>query len=357
MDEQLIRFMLCFTLIYTVIMLLVIAYKRRSLLSGFLFNNFIVLLGLDFMMIVFSTDYTVLRVIAFGFGIAFALFMLLGLETLLVALFWNARIVRRKEGDGFANRLTFYAALGLLFTFIGLPVLRNVIPAQWHLFDIIVKCYRFVLVYFSWMFLNFLSSVLIYQMIPPKKDKDFIIVLGSGLRNGKEVTPLLASRINGALRFYEKQKDEGKQAKIIFSGGQGDDELLPEGQAMRDYALTQGLDPEDAIAEVESTTTEENLRFSKRIMDNFSSGQSYRCAVVSNNYHVFRAAHFADKVGLDAQGIGTPTAKYFLPNALIREFVGLIVLKPKIHKRIIMIGFLLIVLLTLFNMRMQPYVF
>ncbi|HEY4537095.1 MAG TPA: ElyC/SanA/YdcF family protein [Erysipelothrix sp.] len=356
MDYSITKFMLGFTLVYMLVSVFVIIYKRKSLLSGFLFNNLIVLLGLDFMVIVFTHDIAALRIIAFALGIIFVIFMLLGLEILLIALFWNARIVRKKEGDSFANRLTFFAALGLIFTFVGLPVLKNILPDHWHLFNVIFSYYLFVVFYFAWMFLNFLSSVFLFQMIPPKKDKDFIIVLGSGLRNGKEVTPLLASRIQGALNFYHKQKEKGKEAKLIFSGGQGADELIPEGVAMRDYALSQGIIAADAIAEDRSTTTEENLRFSKAIMDDLAQGQDYKCVVVSNNYHVFRAAHFAEKVGLDAQGIGTPTAKYFLPNALIREFVGLIVMKPKFHKRVLILGLIFIILLTILNVVMQPYI-
>ena len=219
------------------------------------------LLGLDFMLIVFTQNNTALTVIGIIIAVLFTMLLLLGIQILLVALFWNAKIVRRKEGDSFANKLTFYAGLGILFTFFAIPLIRKVIPQSWWLVDVMIRSYYFIILYFSFMFINFLTAVFLYQLLSPRKNKDYIIVLGSGLRNGKEVTPLLASRIDGAISFYNKQKKAGKDSKIIFSGGQGPDELIPEGQAMMNYAIEQGISLEDCIAETKSTTTEENLRF------------------------------------------------------------------------------------------------
>lgn len=43
------------------------------------------------------------------------------------------------------------------------------------------------------------------------------------------------------------------------------------------------------------------------------------------NYHVFRSGIFAGQAGLKAEGMSSKTKWYFWPNALIREFVGLLV--------------------------------
>ncbi len=61
---------------------------------------------------------------------------------------------------------------------------------------------------------------------------DYIVVLGAGL-NGTEVTPLLAARIDRALEIYRKTPG----LKLIMSGGKGPDEVIAEGEAMRNYAL------------------------------------------------------------------------------------------------------------------------
>ena len=60
-----------------------------------------------------------------------------------------------------------------------------------------------------------------------KEKIDYFIVLGAGLI-GKEVTPLLTGRINKGLEIRNIQGS----GKLVFSGGQGPDELIPEGDAM-----------------------------------------------------------------------------------------------------------------------------
>ena len=45
---------------------------------------------------------------------------------------------------------------------------------------------------------------------------------------------------------------------------------------------------------------------------------------VTSNYHVFRAAVECRRLGLPFHATGSPTAGYFLPSALLREFAALI---------------------------------
>ena len=79
-----------------------------------------------------------------------------------------------------------------------------------------------------------------------------------------------------------------------------------------------------------STTTMENLRFSKEIMGARSGVQSvpgrrglaYRCALVTSDYHVFRASEYAHHIGLKADEVGSHTRGYYWPTAFIREFIA-----------------------------------
>ena len=91
---------------------------------------------------------------------------------------------------------------------------------------------------------------------------------------------------------------------------------------MRDYLVNECHVPADAIIEEDgSATTMENLRNSKAIMDARSGMNAYRAAVVTSDYHVFRTAEYAHKIGLEADGVGSATARYFWPTAFIREYV------------------------------------
>ena len=90
-----------------------------------------------------------------------------------------------------------------------------------------------------------------------------------------------------------------------------------------------GFPKEHIEREDRSTTTEENLRFSKAIMQERHPG--HRCVVVTNNFHVFRAAITARRAAVDGQVIGSPTAAYFWPTATIREFAAVFLQRKAVN--------------------------
>lgn len=65
-----------------------------------------------------------------------------------------------------------------------------------------------------------------------KKAVDYIIVLGSGIRS-EEVPPLLKSRLDKGIEYYEKNPT----AKFVVSGGQGPDEPVAEAFAMKNICF------------------------------------------------------------------------------------------------------------------------
>ncbi len=67
----------------------------------------------------------------------------------------------------------------------------------------------------------------------------------------------------------------------------------------------------------------ENLTFSHAVMRRVRP--DHRCVVVTNNFHVLRAAVLARRCGVRGQVVGPRTPWYFWPNATIREFIALVV--------------------------------
>jgi uncharacterized SAM-binding protein YcdF (DUF218 family) len=47
-----------------------------------------------------------------------------------------------------------------------------------------------------------------------------------------------------------------------------------------------------------------------------------RCVIVTSSYHAFRAALLARRAGVDGQVTGAPTAAYYWPSAVLREFAA-----------------------------------
>ena len=173
--------------------------------------------------------------------------------------------------------------------------------------------------YVAFTFAALLLYSWLYRRLPKRRDYDYIVVHGAGL-SGTKPTPLLAARLDKAVELWEA---DHRRAVIIASGGQGADEEVSEAEAMRTYLVEERGVPADAVIEEDrSTTTMENLRNSKAIMDARSGAGAYRAAVVTSDYHVFRTAEYAHKIGLAADGVGSRTARYFWPTAFIREYVA-----------------------------------
>ncbi|WP_239256492.1 YdcF family protein [Listeria ilorinensis] len=322
-------------LIFIVIFLGLSIYDRRKISNGIFLTVglFFGLLAILSFVLNLSDQNELMRVIATGFFILLLLmfpFFILGIGVGLVA---NGRVMMKKEGRRLTNLLPLFLGLAIL-TLIVWIIAQGAIIENFYL-TILLMLILVVVGYFTFFFISFLISMLVYQINFPRKNQDFIIVLGSGLI-GDRVPPLLASRLDRAIQFRAKQiAKTGKQATIIVSGGQGPDELISEAEAMRLYLLEKGIPEEYILMEDQSTNTLENMRFSKRIMDEIMG--KYNSIFSTNNFHLFRASLYAKKAGLKSQGIGSKTATYYMPNALIREFIAIVVMYKWVHMIIAMI--------------------
>ena len=92
-----------------------------------------------------------------------------------------------------------------------------------------------------------------------------------------------------------------------------------------------GVEPDRILLEDRSTTTRENMVFSRAVIERDAGSDAGELAVgfSTTNYHVFRGYVCAHQAGMAAEGVGSTTRAYFWPNAFLREFVGLLVAKWK----------------------------
>lgn len=341
-------FMLVLVLGSWLISYLIIHKDKRRLLTGYVFNLSIVI-TIGYIVILcfpFSTPLPI--ILTFVIGIMAFVLMSFGGYALIIYLLWNAHTVWKKESRSLGNMLTLLLGIaGLL-----LILFQHFLLKDGSIFAYIYMVIAIFLIYYFFSFMTILTSSLLFNHLKPKFDQDYLIVLGAGLINGETVTPLLAGRIDAALTFAKEQLARtGKQPLLIMSGGQGQDEKLPEAVAMENYALSQGMLKSEIITEENSKTTLQNLQFSKALMDERSQGKPYHSTFVSNDYHIFRAGLFAKKVGLKSEGLGSRTARYFLPNAFIREFVAIILMHKKRHIAFTVLLLILIAAVIVINVK------
>lgn len=148
---------------------------------------------------------------------------------------------------------------------------------------------------------------------------DYILVLGAGLR-GEEPSLTLIERLDLAL-----ESDSG--GTFVVSGGQGPNEAIPEAEAMARYLEEHGVSPERIIREDRSTSTMENLRFSRELIEADSGRDiaSIRVKIISSDFHAFRVKMLARRAGYaQAAASGSATPAMVAPSSYIREVFALI---------------------------------
>jgi uncharacterized SAM-binding protein YcdF (DUF218 family) len=249
-----------------------------------------------------------------------ALVLLLALAPFLVAVYLvlNGITMARRERISPVNLLSLLAGLGI-FGLAGLMVVTLYVrDAGLTVLSVITLLLSG---YISFLLISYVIYALVYGMMTTLRRADFVVVLGSGLSAGDQVPPLLASRLNRGVQVYRALLARRKTSPVLLvSGGKGDDERLPEAEAMARYLIERGVPASSVLKEDRSRTTEENLTFSKAIMEQSRPG--YRCIIVTSNFHVFRAAILARRVGVDGQVTGSRTAGYYWPSAMLREFAA-----------------------------------
>jgi uncharacterized SAM-binding protein YcdF (DUF218 family) len=256
-------------------------------------------------------------------------YMLLSTPFLLafsVALCVSNVSLIRHEGRRLVNvlgiLLSFLLVGGLLFLFF-FDRFASGSRREVMFHDLIANLFAAVYLYFECMLIGAMVADSIAARYEPEPDKDFLIILGCGIRKDGTPSPLLRGRIDRALAFAEKQKaTTGKDLIFVTSGGQGPDECVSESAAMKGYLLEKGVPEERIIEEDRSTSTFENMKFSKEKIQ--AVDPAGKVAFATTNYHVFRSGLFARRVKMRAVGMGAKTRWYFWPNAAVREFVGLL---------------------------------
>ena len=121
-----------------------------------------------------------------------------------------------------------------------------------------------VICYFYCLTLATLYCNIMAARHKPKFDKDFIIILGAKIKNDGSLTPILKARVDKAIEFAKEQKENiGKKIIFVPSGGKGEDEVISEAEAMKNYLLENGISQKNIVVENQSTSTLQNIRFSK----------------------------------------------------------------------------------------------
>ena len=94
---------------------------------------------------------------------------------------------------------------------------------------------------------------------------------------------------------------------------------------MADYLIAHGMPASRLVREDRSTSTDENLRFSRQLLALRGLGPDAPLVVVTSDFHLRRAERIARKAGFHAvSGVAAPTPLYLRYNAWLREYFAYI---------------------------------
>ncbi|MBQ4088173.1 MAG: YdcF family protein [Clostridia bacterium] len=126
-----------------------------------------------------------------------------------------------------------------------------------------------------------------------------VMVLGAGVSENGTVSYILKDRLDYGIALYKN----GSAAKILMSGDHGRvhyDEV----NAMKDYAIRQGVPSEDIFMDHAGFSTYESMYRAKEIFG------VQNMIVVTQRYHMYRALYIAEKMGIESYGVAADQNLY-----------------------------------------------
>lgn len=176
---------------------------------------------------------------------------------------------------------------------------------------VIVICFIVAAVYSA-----VISVLMIGAMLKKPSEDATLIVLGCQVR-GEQPSLMLHRRIDAALGYMQGNPD----TVAVLSGGQGEGEFISEAEAIFRQLTANGIDENRLFLESFSTSTYENIAFSKDVITAY--GLSTDVAVVTDGFHQYRAQFYASRMGLEPAAVSSKTPFYVVPYYWLREIAAI----------------------------------
>lgn len=160
-------------------------------------------------------------------------------------------------------------------------------------------------------------SVKMYRFATWKPEKNAVALVLGCKTYGDRPSLMLEERLDAALSYLE----ENPETSCVVSGGKGPDETVSEAEVMQQYLLDKGIDASRIYVENQSTNTRENIAFSSEIIK--SQGLGDEVAIVTNEFHEYRAMQIATYNGLIPGAVPGKTALWLFPTYYVRELYSI----------------------------------
>lgn len=161
-------------------------------------------------------------------------------------------------------------------------------------------------------------SYLMYSSANHQPTKETTIVILGCRVYGTSPSLMLEERLKAAYQYLKDNPD----IVCVVSGGKGDNEEISEAKCMYTYLVDKGIDENRIYIEDKSTSTRENILFSKKVIEDNNLPSSI--TIITNEFHQYRAKLIAEDLGMDVFAISGQTAWWLFPTYYVRELFGII---------------------------------
>ena len=300
----------------------------------------ILYLGIVLIMVALSTSGGLIRIVRsllssaesfsiFVFPVAFLLFIFVTVSSIQLMI---------REGVSWKNMLGVILGMQFLLLTVGPQIVSDILQqAVWidvhnekgwatYFSEFVLTTSSIICTYLECLLVGTILIVVKAGKHMPQMNKDYLLILGCQIRKDGTLPPLLKGRADRAVEFAKLQRQRtGKPLVYVPSGGQGTDECCSEAEAIHNYLISIGIKENEIVVENQSTTTYENFANSLSIIYPNRAQKSPKIAFSTTNYHVFRSGVIASSMGITVEGIGSKTKWYFWINAMIREYIAILV--------------------------------
>lgn len=161
------------------------------------------------------------------------------------------------------------------------------------------------------------SVLMIGAAVAKPQPSSTVVVLGCRVY-GERPSRMMVARLKAAQKYLDNNPD----SVCILSGGQGEDEDISEAECMYRWLVDAGVSPDRLYKEDKSTSTRENLLFSKEIIERENLNRSI--AIATNEFHEYRAQKIAESLSLESGAVSGVTEIWVFPTYYVRELFGIL---------------------------------
>ncbi len=157
-------------------------------------------------------------------------------------------------------------------------------PKLW----ILLFCILLILLFIPQIWLKLKYKDLIYGQIDALPPREFAVVFGAWVREDHSLSDVTRERVEAGVRLYQA----GKAQKLFISG---DNRSNQQAEAMANYAIKNGVDPNDIVVDKLGIDTNDTCKHFAKM--------GAKAILVTQGYHLPRAMLMCERSKIDAPGL------------------------------------------------------